>query len=189
MFRILVVGTSNFIFNQPNLSGNSVLHERTKKMGMHHVTLQGTETRQTRDMFNVQFLDTAPHASFMFRYRPKALLAAQGIVPNTTGGEASRRSCNPGAANDTPSAPQQRKRKRQRGIASGPSIPGTKDSDDDSTEQEIRDTRQKMLNMQARLEALQQRKREPAEGQVKYEAVASLHADANINGIIDLTDD
>ncbi|KAI0786172.1 hypothetical protein C8Q75DRAFT_283420 [Abortiporus biennis] len=59
------------------------MHELSKKAGSHRVTL-GDPVEKRQQHAHVTTLETpkAPYAKFIFRYRPKALLQAQGIIPS-----------------------------------------------------------------------------------------------------------
>ncbi|KAE9402051.1 hypothetical protein BT96DRAFT_570405 [Gymnopus androsaceus JB14] len=62
---------------------SQVLHERSKKGGTHHVKF-GEEYNvplPTVDMVDGHKMDTRPYVSFTFRYRPRDILLAQGIIP------------------------------------------------------------------------------------------------------------
>jgi len=185
IFRVAVLEISNFVSKELKLPNNSVIHERSKKMSMHHVTLQETVAGPTTKSATTILLDNAPFATFIFRYRPKEFLRAQGIIPIESDADPSRSSNNSQASPDGV-PPQERKRKRRQRDVAGPTI--EIDSDDDSAEQEIRNLRQQMLRMQATLDALQQRRGGPVKREFKCEtAVMPLHVDSN--GVIDLSDD
>ncbi|KAI0093438.1 hypothetical protein BDY19DRAFT_1053876 [Irpex rosettiformis] len=59
------------------------IHERAKKAGGHRVTLGQPETKQWGGFVNVNYVDpmNSPYYTFTWRYRSKAMLQAQGIVP------------------------------------------------------------------------------------------------------------
>ncbi|KAI0327537.1 hypothetical protein GY45DRAFT_1308407 [Cubamyces sp. BRFM 1775] len=64
--------------------GVGAVHERSKKLGAHCVTLgEGIKVGKNRARFHSTPLDPreGPFATFIFRYRPTALLQAQGIMP------------------------------------------------------------------------------------------------------------
>jgi len=185
IFRVAVLQISDFVSEELNLPNNSVIHERSKKMSMHHVTLQETVAGPTTRSAAAHVLDRAPIATFIFRYRPKEFLRAQSILPIESGANSSRSSDNRQAPPDGVPPQERKPRRRQRDVA-GPTI--EIDNDDDSTEQEIRSLRQQMLHMQATLDALQQRRGEPVKREFKCEnAIMPLHVDSN--GVIDLSDD
>jgi len=81
-------------------------------MAMHHVKFKGTETGSIEvEGVDAHNLDKAPLATFVFTYRPKDFLCAQGIIPNENGTEPLQTSsARGGSPNDAP--PQERKRKR-----------------------------------------------------------------------------
>ncbi|GJE94863.1 hypothetical protein PsYK624_110390 [Phanerochaete sordida] len=61
-----------------------IVHERKKKAGVHCVSLGKEITEQrAQTVVDVQYHDTAekPHCVFLFRYRSKDFLQAQGILP------------------------------------------------------------------------------------------------------------
>ncbi|KAF8906892.1 hypothetical protein CPB85DRAFT_1527593 [Mucidula mucida] len=60
-----------------------VLHERSKRGGDHHVRFgdEYTSTAPRMDMVNGSKMDAEPIAIFTFRYRPLALLMADGTIP------------------------------------------------------------------------------------------------------------
>jgi len=62
---------------------SQIVHERSKKAGTHHVKY-GEEYHSPSpvvDMVTSRKVDQVPFASFTFRYRPLAMLMANGIVP------------------------------------------------------------------------------------------------------------
>jgi len=185
IWRVSVLGSSSFVYKERQISSNSVIHERSKKMGMHHVAFKGTETSR-KTQADVRYLDSIPFATSTFRYRPIEFLRAQGIVPLENNADPSHPSSNTeGSSNDTHL--HQRKRKRRERDAAGHSNTRNNDSDNDSAEQEIRNIRQQMLDMQARLEALQQRTSQPVKREFKCEPLMCFPMDSN--GVIDLTND
>ncbi|KAI0344520.1 hypothetical protein BDW22DRAFT_1482729 [Trametopsis cervina] len=63
---------------------NKPVHEKAKKAGGHRTVVGNEQACGTRvQAFDLKLLDpdNAPYATFTFRYRPKAILQAQGIVP------------------------------------------------------------------------------------------------------------
>ncbi|KAJ3984247.1 hypothetical protein F5890DRAFT_1518235 [Lentinula detonsa] len=67
---------------KPLILEPQVLHEQTKRSGIHHVRF-GEEynvSRPTVDMVDGQKMDRVPYASFLFRYRPRDMLLAQGVI-------------------------------------------------------------------------------------------------------------
>ncbi len=176
-FESPVLQISDFVSEELNLPNNSVIHERSKKMSMHHVTyviyftlwkpclsfepfhlilrLQETVAGPTTRSAAAHVLDRAPIATFIFRYRPKGVsnkkkyttklnyctsefLRAQSILPIESGADSSRSSDNRQAPPDGVPPRERKPKRRQRDVA-GPTI--EIDSDDDSTEQEIRNLR------------------------------------------------
>ncbi|KAF8827141.1 hypothetical protein HHX47_DHR5001121 [Lentinula edodes] len=59
-----------------------VLPEQTKKGGTHHVRFgkEYSASRPIVDMVDGQKLDKAPYMSFSFKYRPRDILLAQGVI-------------------------------------------------------------------------------------------------------------
>ncbi|KAI0659682.1 hypothetical protein C8Q70DRAFT_980345 [Cubamyces menziesii] len=71
-------------FRPQAFSGVGAVHERSKKLGAHCVTLgEGVRVRRLHGRCKSRPLDPreGPYATFTFRYRPAALLQAQGIMP------------------------------------------------------------------------------------------------------------
>ncbi|KAI0093439.1 hypothetical protein BDY19DRAFT_923693 [Irpex rosettiformis] len=68
--------------SQDNLV-NRPVDERSKKAGSHRVTLAEPETKDYGPTSSVTYVDPidSPYFSFTWRYRSKAMLQAQGIVP------------------------------------------------------------------------------------------------------------
>ncbi|KAF9469389.1 hypothetical protein BDZ94DRAFT_1126573, partial [Collybia nuda] len=62
---------------------SQIVHERSKKAGTHHVKYgeEYASPPPVVDMVTGYKLDQAPCASFTFKYRPFAMLMANGIVP------------------------------------------------------------------------------------------------------------
>lgn len=78
----VVMKTMQHTYGSPVLE-SQVVHERSKKAGTHHVKY-GEEYHARSPavgMVTSQKVDEAPFVSFTFRYRPLAVLMAQGIVP------------------------------------------------------------------------------------------------------------
>jgi len=146
IWRVSVLGSSDFVYKERQISSNSVIHERSKKIGMHHVALRGTETSR-KTQADVRYLDNIPFATSIFRYRPIEFLRAQGIVPLEKNADPSHPFSNTGGSSNDMLL-QERKRKRRQRDAAEPSNMGNNDSDNDSVEQEIRNIRQQMLDMQ-----------------------------------------
>ncbi|KAJ2934962.1 hypothetical protein H1R20_g2102, partial [Candolleomyces eurysporus] len=63
-----------------------IVHERSKKAGAHHVTYgeEYASPAPTVDMVRGRTIDTAPVATFSFKYRPYDILLANGIIPRPT---------------------------------------------------------------------------------------------------------
>ncbi|KAI0345159.1 hypothetical protein BDW22DRAFT_1354051 [Trametopsis cervina] len=58
------------------------VHERSKKLGAHCVSLgEELETQEERSFVAPKLLDRGPYAIFKFIYRPRELLLARGIIP------------------------------------------------------------------------------------------------------------
>ncbi|KAH9833222.1 uncharacterized protein C8Q71DRAFT_194681 [Rhodofomes roseus] len=57
-------------------------HEKSKKGGLHCVELGATEALPERAGYTSQYIDdlSSPYVTFNFRYRPRAILQAQGII-------------------------------------------------------------------------------------------------------------
>ncbi|KZV80656.1 hypothetical protein EXIGLDRAFT_408881 [Exidia glandulosa HHB12029] len=69
--------------NLPDRRGGAVVvHEKDKKLGGHHAVL-GEEVESHSNKHRVQILDDdkQPYVTLEFRYRPMAILQAQGYVP------------------------------------------------------------------------------------------------------------
>ncbi|KAI0763443.1 hypothetical protein BD413DRAFT_616321 [Trametes elegans] len=77
--------TARIGFTPAPFAGVGAVHERSKKLGAHCVTLGERVKIQGRVRGRVRStpLDPreGPYVSFVFRYRPAALLQAQGIMP------------------------------------------------------------------------------------------------------------
>ncbi|EPS95264.1 hypothetical protein FOMPIDRAFT_92811 [Fomitopsis schrenkii] len=59
-----------------------VIHESVKKVGMHCVSFGATVPIPRRKVYNVVYIDkvSSPYITFTFRYRPRAILQAEGII-------------------------------------------------------------------------------------------------------------
>ncbi|KAI0370546.1 hypothetical protein BV20DRAFT_1018689 [Pilatotrama ljubarskyi] len=70
-------------FKAQPFAGVGAVHERSKKLGGHCVTLGAPVKRQPTEQCKSVLLDRreGPYATFIFRYRPPGLLQAQGIMP------------------------------------------------------------------------------------------------------------
>jgi len=126
----------------------SAIHERSKKMSMHRVTLQGTEEFKTPCTFyNSKLLENVPHARFIFKYRPKEFLRAQGMVPevNTDDGASNAETR---SKSNTPAPTNKRRRRDQ--AAEGENG----DEEAERRAQEILRMRKQMQELQANLNRL-----------------------------------
>ncbi|KIP06364.1 hypothetical protein PHLGIDRAFT_30526 [Phlebiopsis gigantea 11061_1 CR5-6] len=65
-----------------DLSNLGPLHERTKKAGAHCVSLGKQRQVEKASMLSCKSVDTEdePYCTFLFRYRPRDVLQAQGII-------------------------------------------------------------------------------------------------------------
>ncbi|KAI9065274.1 hypothetical protein FKP32DRAFT_511700 [Trametes sanguinea] len=76
-------------FTATHYAGVGPVHERSKKLGAHCVTLgeevKADVSRSHRRASRPLDPRGRPHATFVFRYRPLALLQAQGIAPPEPG--------------------------------------------------------------------------------------------------------
>ncbi|KZV80651.1 hypothetical protein EXIGLDRAFT_732556 [Exidia glandulosa HHB12029] len=70
----------NAVAMPKTLSDELVVNERDKKLGGHHVTLGVKEQCRASRSYKSEHLDAQPAAILEFRYRPKELLQAQGVL-------------------------------------------------------------------------------------------------------------
>jgi len=90
LWRLQVIDVvSQPLVHQPGspVLENQILHERSKKAGAHHVKFgeEYVSLQPTVDLVDGYKMDTAPYATFIFRYRPLDMLMANGIVPRPMG--------------------------------------------------------------------------------------------------------
>ncbi|KLO12085.1 hypothetical protein SCHPADRAFT_905446 [Schizopora paradoxa] len=148
----------------PPKLNDAAIHERSKKMSMHRITFQGTEELTTPyEFYTARTLESVPHARFVFKYRPREFLRAQGIAPEDNALDRAPENVMDDQVLDVQDAEQEEQNRR-----------------------EILETQRQMQELQARLDRLQNGggavKRE-----VKTELLASFVVDAD--GVIDLTAD
>ncbi|KLO12082.1 hypothetical protein SCHPADRAFT_998378 [Schizopora paradoxa] len=186
IYRTRILGRVDRVFGQPAISNGSVIHERSKKMSMHNVTLQGEiQTAPKKKVTRSQRLDKEPCASFLFTYRPKDFLVAQGIIPSSMAGD---NSCDdePGPSH---SASQPTKKRRRSEDASSGKVKDRRivNNDEDVSEENVRHLKQTLRDVQAKLDAIERRKLpHPVKKEIKLERLA---LSADIDGVIDLTND
>ncbi|KAJ3535348.1 hypothetical protein NM688_g6993 [Phlebia brevispora] len=86
-FRVRVLGPStreHLYTIPPGITNRLVLHEKTKKAGTQRVLLAEEEKMEPEHRVRVKSIDSRsgdPFRSFLFRYRPREMLQAQGIIP------------------------------------------------------------------------------------------------------------
>ncbi|EKM57982.1 uncharacterized protein PHACADRAFT_206830 [Phanerochaete carnosa HHB-10118-sp] len=184
-----VIAKENVPYNPAQYDTRDIglVHERRKKAGVHCREIH----RQTRNAANVDYLDAIekPYCVFVFRYRPKDILQAQGIVPPPTpvappGNTSPSRTSNGGQQRTEP--PVQRtasgsgKRQREEPPSQNLDI---KESD----ESDIKDTKV----LQAQLEAIQA-KLSKAKGKYNRKRVKREPSPIRLDvsgDVIDLTSD
>nr|VWO95331.1 Uncharacterized protein [Ganoderma boninense] len=99
-------------------SGMGAVHERSKKAGAHSVGLgEGSPVQPFTQMWFHDPIDPSEGkaATFIFRYRPRDLLQAQGIMPLDRPKSSEAESSTVKKENKRPGSPQQRDAKRRRG--------------------------------------------------------------------------
>ncbi|KLO12084.1 hypothetical protein SCHPADRAFT_905445 [Schizopora paradoxa] len=187
--RVAVTSRNNILnYGEPDLSNTSVIHERSKKMGMHRVVFQGTALNQVKSSVSVRNLDVVPTATFIFRYRPKAFLCAQGIIPITNEeNNVEPPSSSTGGVQGDVVRQQERKRKRREQDATGGN--DVIDINSDEEAEEVRKLKQQMLDARSRLKDLERRKSARVKKEPKCEPVASMSLLVDANGVIDLSED
>ncbi|KLO19492.1 hypothetical protein SCHPADRAFT_935288 [Schizopora paradoxa] len=161
----------------PSTSNITTIHERSKKLAMHRVSLTETKQKRTGIIYKTRLLESNPHACFVFKYRPKDFLISQGIAPGLED-ETESQEKTPSKSNSP--GPKTKKRKRSEKA--------------DKENEEIEDARRRdalikkekqLQELQAEIELLKN-----GDGRVKQEIKTEPLATFIVddNGVIDLTD-
>jgi len=176
---------------------DGAVHERSKKAGSHRATLGKIKTPRPLSVVEVTHIDPSPSplCTFSFRYRPLAILQAQGIVPipqqPSPPPVVQRRDnhdpANLGqkrkASNELDTRPPQRPRENSFAESDEDNKPVLDESDD-----EIKTAEAEMQNLQAKLDRLRAHRGRQGSRVKREPSVIRLPAGTS-GGVIDLTMD
>ncbi|CAL1710826.1 unnamed protein product [Somion occarium] len=181
----------------------SPIHELTKKAGTHRVTLGATDPSYAPKLTQTTLIDPSDHpfATFLFRYRPLAILQAEGIAPLTPAPAAAEQSMAPEERTDISTHLGEKRRQEEAGPSERPprkartsNIPNPRES---ASEVVPKPESKEAASLRAQLQAIQARLDQiEGAGSVKKETVDSskrikkerIHS-RTFADVIDLTED
>ncbi|KAI0362101.1 hypothetical protein OH77DRAFT_1491573 [Trametes cingulata] len=159
--------------------GTGPVHEKTKKAGVHTVSLGDETLVEPARFYNAVNVEKEPFANFIFRYRPIELLRANGIAPPQSPRSAQKRKADTDTQEgDGPSDP-----KRRRSEAPVKAEATSDDEDDDADD--VTFLEEQLVLLQTRL--AEKRAQRQAKAIVKREPSPVRVPSTSIHEVIDLT--
>ncbi|OCH94516.1 hypothetical protein OBBRIDRAFT_124152 [Obba rivulosa] len=199
-FRCVLVGDSVFQDGQSSGLECRPIHERSKKAGVHRISLgQEFTSRTTRCMTRLIDSRDSPYAIYRIRYRPRAVLIAQGIIqsqeeiqePAEEAEDYREPAANAGSKRNSDHAQHEHTRKKQRVGGSESRNVKQESMHEPTIKSETQDQREELTIMKDQLLALQRRivEMEQRGGRQIKQEVLTLGRSLGEPIVVDLTDD
>ncbi|KAI0643771.1 hypothetical protein C8Q79DRAFT_153488 [Trametes meyenii] len=156
------------------------VHEKSKKAGVHTVSFGDAENCENSYVYKPIGLEKEPFATFIFRYRPIALLQANGIVPLPPRPDKGKK-----RPSDTLEGPRDPTPSGSKHPRTSPSAKAEPVDEDDNDDEHLTFLEEQLMMMQQRVEQARAAKR--SRTVIKREVSPIRVPSSSHNEIIDLT--